>query len=490
MSALPTIPDTYYPQTRARMAPRQVPMVSGNTPPIGGHSGATPPGAGNQNPENVAGAAMTKYQAAAGNDLANRLTPEMAQNFSSTTPTGGLTAVQSPEQAARFKASGGDAGYTSTLLPNGNTRVHSNDDNAAGRGRQNFTDQFNTALKAGTGDDFAARVLPGQKPPTPQAGFTERQGAYQDSVADRAAMLMPGTTQNRRAASTALANPPTDPRVDVARINATARQESASTAAAAAQSRATTAAGANIIGRGITALGGVVSSLLKPKAGAKEGKAPATVPDSFDHNPTTAEQNTWRMTTYTPWQKAHEAFVMGQTKQDPGPPPSPPWLKKAGQTSGVKPDYTNNNATSVDRGNLTPQQVANSSGAPIPALNPNQPPQGQQAQIMTTSPATSGARQATGGSFGQTKQEPAGIPASPTGAGRGVLANTQPAAQHVVQGDQHAVVVNGQAMKIDPPAAPPGAKAMSYNAKYRLWQFKMEDGRIVDEQGKNITFGD
>src|SRR5205823_5726688 len=108
----------------------------------------------------------------------------------------------------------------STLLPNGDTWVHSDDNNQAGRGRQNFTDQFNTSLKAGTGDDFAARVLPGQKPPTPQAGFNARQGELQDDVAARAARLTPGAYQERKAYNNALEHPPEDPRVKVASINA------------------------------------------------------------------------------------------------------------------------------------------------------------------------------------------------------------------------------------------------------------------------------
>lgn len=200
---------TMYPQTAARV--RQTPM-----PMSGPSDDSRPynPGA-NINAEKSAGTALNEYQVAAGNDLYNGLTPQQRSTF---------TPVNAPS-------------YPQTAPNDG---AFHNTDNTEGITKQAFKDQFGDALKAGRGDEFAARFGPQAKgggpigptptgeaqggelafspPITPQSRFDSLNQNYRTATAAREAMVPLPKYQANQAYQDALRNPPEAPAVTAARI--------------------------------------------------------------------------------------------------------------------------------------------------------------------------------------------------------------------------------------------------------------------------------
>jgi hypothetical protein len=98
-------------------------------------------------------------------------------------------------------------------------------------------------------------------------------------------------------------------------------------------------------------------------------KAPAAIPPGFDHNPTSAEISTWRMTVLDPWLKAKETSdKMGSYGKDPGQRPEPPWMKQP-----VNPNMTDGAAG-------VPRVPVN--GPSADPANPNMPPAAQPIQVL------------------------------------------------------------------------------------------------------------
>lgn len=386
MSALPTYPTSpAYPNGGQRAVPMQTPPARPYNPQVG---------------LNVEANAQNDLTHTTSDDIADaygRLTPEQRQSFAPQT--------QSPLMP------GTSLGRLHGVGPTGKVTDQVSD-NTEGVTRQNFSDQFQQALRAGKGDDFLSKY-------TPQTGYQEKY--------DAAAGAASTATQNRTAMRSPLnpdLQPPEDPRVTVARINSQGRlgvaqstnQSRENIATQTNQGKLTVAQWANQNRLDLGSMTAGQKEAAQKEIDRHNQETERIMGMNADTNATKAgaagQPNSRDM------YNAYTRFVAGGLK------PEEAW-DKAHNTPGTAPSTRGANTdTTADRGGgagaAPSTQGAQPSGIPDPRVAPGLPAGAPGAPGTANGPAAAPASQPAAGAASPAPAQPmAAGPSSPANAPSG-----------------------------------------------------------------------